>query len=94
MADRSSIEWTEVIWHPATGCTKISHGCKFYYAEYLFNLRQRTAVRYDSLGTPSEYERQREKLTFDHTHKNPLAFAFRILCAKTKERKIIGSRCT
>ena len=33
MSARSSIEWTEVTWNPVTGCTKISHGCKFCYAE-------------------------------------------------------------
>jgi len=29
----SSIEWTEMTWNPTTGCTKISSGCKFCYAE-------------------------------------------------------------
>jgi protein gp37 len=33
MASTSSIEWTEVTWNPVTGCTKISAGCKFCYAE-------------------------------------------------------------
>lgn len=30
---QSSIEWTESTWNPLTGCTKISPGCKFCYAE-------------------------------------------------------------
>ncbi|NVK83522.1 MAG: phage Gp37/Gp68 family protein [Cytophagia bacterium] len=30
---RSSIEWTEMTWNPTTGCTKVSAGCKFCYAE-------------------------------------------------------------
>lgn len=30
---QSSIEWTELTWNPTTGCTKISTGCKFCYAE-------------------------------------------------------------
>ena len=30
---QSSIEWTEKTWNPVTGCTKISPGCKFCYAE-------------------------------------------------------------
>src|SRR5271170_3973339 len=30
---QSSIEWTENTWNPVTGCTKISPGCKFCYAE-------------------------------------------------------------
>ena len=29
----SSIEWTEATWNPLTGCTKVSPGCKFCYAE-------------------------------------------------------------
>jgi protein gp37 len=33
MALNSSIEWTEATWNPVTGCTKISPGCKFCYAE-------------------------------------------------------------
>lgn len=31
----SSIEWTQMTWNPTTGCTKISAGCKFCYAEVL-----------------------------------------------------------
>lgn len=31
----SSIEWTEMTWNPTTGCTKISAGCKFCYAEVM-----------------------------------------------------------
>lgn len=30
---QSSIEWTESTWNPLTGCTKVSPGCKFCYAE-------------------------------------------------------------
>lgn len=32
---RSKIEWTESTWNPITGCTKISAGCKFCYAEVM-----------------------------------------------------------
>lgn len=35
MSNHSAIEWTETTWNPVTGCTKISHGCKFCYAERL-----------------------------------------------------------
>jgi protein gp37 len=31
----SSIEWTEQTWNPTTGCSKISQGCKLYYAEIM-----------------------------------------------------------
>lgn len=32
MAD-SRIEWTDTTWNPTTGCTKVSPGCKYCYAE-------------------------------------------------------------
>lgn len=32
---QTSIEWTELTWNPVTGCTKISAGCKFCYAEIM-----------------------------------------------------------
>ncbi len=32
---QSSIEWTEMTWNPTTGCTKISAGCKYCYAEVM-----------------------------------------------------------
>ena len=32
---QSSIEWTGFTWNPVTGCTKLSAGCKFCYAEAL-----------------------------------------------------------
>ena len=31
----TKIEWTENSWNPITGCTKISTGCKFCYAEVM-----------------------------------------------------------
>jgi protein gp37 len=32
---QSSIEWTELTWNPTTGCSKISAGCKYCYAEVM-----------------------------------------------------------
>jgi protein gp37 len=32
---QSSIEWTEMTWNPTTGCSKITAGCKFCYAEIM-----------------------------------------------------------
>ncbi len=40
---KSSIEWTEQTWNPVTGCTKVSQGCKFCYAE-------KFAVRLQAMG--------------------------------------------
>jgi len=31
----TKIEWTESTWNPITGCTKITSGCKFCYAEIM-----------------------------------------------------------
>jgi protein gp37 len=33
MSTKSTIEWTEQTWNPATGCTKVSPGCLNCYAE-------------------------------------------------------------
>jgi protein gp37 len=33
MAQSTEIEWTESTWNPITGCTKVSPGCKYCYAE-------------------------------------------------------------
>jgi protein gp37 len=33
MADATQIEWTDSTWNPVTGCTKITAGCDFCYAE-------------------------------------------------------------
>jgi protein gp37 len=35
MATNSHIEWTDATWNPVTGCTKLSPGCKYCYAERL-----------------------------------------------------------
>lgn len=32
---QSTIEWTQMTWNPTTGCTKVSQGCKFCYAEIM-----------------------------------------------------------
>ena len=37
MTSKSQIEWTEQTWNPAVGCTKVSAGCKYCYAETMAN---------------------------------------------------------
>lgn len=32
MPGKSKIEWTDAVWNPVTGCTKVSAGCDFCYA--------------------------------------------------------------
>ncbi len=47
MSTRSRIEWTETTWNPVTGCTKISSGCKFCYAERMsLRLRAMGVAKY------------------------------------------------
>ena len=45
MATLSRIEWTDATWNPVTGCTKVSPGCKFCYAEVM-------ARRLHAMGQP------------------------------------------
>lgn len=45
MAAISPIEWTDATWNPVTGCSKVSPGCKFCYAE-------RLARRLQAMGQP------------------------------------------
>src|ERR1700721_2621301 len=33
MTSTTQIEWTDATWNPVTGCTKITRGCDFCYAE-------------------------------------------------------------
>ena len=37
MTQTSKIEWTEATWNPVVGCTKVSDGCTYCYAEPLSN---------------------------------------------------------
>lgn len=47
MAAQSNIEWTEMTWNPVTGCSKVSQGCKFCYAERMAKrLKAMGAKRY------------------------------------------------
>lgn len=41
---QSSIEWTEMTWNPTTGCSKITTGCKFCYAEIMSKRLQAMGV--------------------------------------------------
>lgn len=41
---QSSIEWTEMTWNPTTGCSKVSAGCKFCYAEVMSHRLQAMGI--------------------------------------------------
>ena len=44
MTANSAIEWTEQSWNPVTGCTKVSAGCKYCYAEVMARRLQAMGV--------------------------------------------------
>lgn len=86
---QSSIEWTEMTWNPTTGCTKISAGCKFCYAEVMAKRLQamgiekykdafKVRVHEDALKTP--YTWKQPKIVFVNSMSDlfhpeiPLAF--------------------
>jgi protein gp37 len=64
---QSSIEWTEMTWNPTTGCTKITAGCKFCYAEIMSKRLQamgiekyedgfKVAMHYNALNIPYSWK--------------------------------------
>lgn len=86
---QSSIEWTEMTWNPTTGCTKVTAGCKFCYAEVMsrrlkamgvpkYQKGFRIAIHEDQLNIP--YTWKKSKVVFvnsmsDLFHKDvPLEF--------------------
>jgi protein gp37 len=90
---QSSIEWTEMTWNPVTGCTKISAGCKYCYAEVMSRRLQamgiekyknafKLSLHDDALNVPYTWKKQ--KIVFvnsmsDLFHKDvPLDFIKRV----------------
>jgi protein gp37 len=70
MPQLSQIEWTDATWNPVTGCTKVSPGCKFCYAERMahrlhamgqhrYRNRFRTTLQPDLLEAPLSWSRPR-----------------------------------
>ncbi len=50
MAENSKIAWTDHTWNPWIGCTKVSDGCKFCYAEELMDHRYKRVI-WGPMGT-------------------------------------------
>jgi protein gp37 len=68
----SKIEWTEMTWNPSIGCSKISEGCKFCYAESM-------AIRLQSMKTPGyenafKFRIMPERLEYPMAIKKPTMF--------------------
>lgn len=64
MAGSTTIEWTQKSWNPVTGCSKVSQGCKFCYAE-------RMAKRLQGMGLP-QYRNGFDVMLAPHVLEQPL----------------------
>lgn len=65
----TKIEWTESTWNPITGCTKITTGCKFCYAEVM--ARRLQAMGQDKYLNGFELTLHPETLNEPYTWKKP-----------------------
>jgi len=63
VSNKSKIEWTDRVWNPVTGCTKISTGCENCYAE-------RMAKRMHAMGQPN-YKKGFEVTEHPHMLERP-----------------------
>lgn len=72
MSDKSAIEWTDATWNPVTGCSKVSPGCAYCYAEKLSlrfgrsqvpwtpaNAEQNVVLHPERLGVPLSWRQPR-----------------------------------
>jgi protein gp37 len=66
---QSTIEWTEMTWNPTTGCTKVSQGCKYCYAEVLSKRLQ--AMGLEKYANGFELTLHPDTLNIPYTWKNP-----------------------
>ncbi|WP_269684793.1 DUF5131 family protein [Flavobacterium lacustre] len=66
---QSSIEWTEMTWNPTTGCTKISAGCKFCYAEVMS--KRLKAMGVDKYKDNFDVKIHKPSLNTPYTWKSP-----------------------
>ncbi|MBA4318126.1 MAG: hypothetical protein C0412_06975 [Flavobacterium sp.] len=66
---QTSIEWTEMSWNPTTGCTKITQGCKFCYAEVM--ARRLKAMGQEKYKNGFKLKLHPDELRTPYTWKNP-----------------------
>jgi protein gp37 len=66
---QSSIEWTEMTWNPTTGCTKLSAGCKFCYAEIMSKRLQAMGLEKYKVGF--KVRTHPDQLNLPYTWKKP-----------------------
>ena len=53
-AQSSKIEWTESTWNPVRGCTRVSEGCRFCYAERIAARFSGKGMAYEGLAKNTE----------------------------------------
>jgi protein gp37 len=68
----SKIEWTEMTWNPSIGCSKISEGCKFCYAESMSKRLQ--AMKTPGYENAFEFKIMPERLDYPKRIKKPTVF--------------------
>ena len=66
---QSNIEWTESTWNPVTGCSKISPGCKFCYAETM--TKRLTAMGIEKYKDGFKVRTHSDALNIPFTWKKP-----------------------
>jgi protein gp37 len=66
---QSTIEWTEMTWNPTTGCSKISAGCKYCYAEVM--TRRLMAMGIEKYKNGFEVAVHEDALHIPYTWKKP-----------------------
>ncbi len=50
MATKSAIEWTQSTWNPVRGCTRVSEGCRYCYAERIAARFSKRGYAYEELA--------------------------------------------
>ena len=50
MVTDTKIEWTESTWNPVRGCTRVSEGCRFCYAERIASRFAREGLAYEGIA--------------------------------------------
>ena len=70
--NKTNIEWTEESWNPTTGCTKVSAGCKYCYAEVMAKRLQ--AMRKKGYENGFEFTLMPERLEQPLKKKKPTKF--------------------
>lgn len=67
----TSIQWTDRVWNPVTGCTKVSQGCKHCYAETIAD--RFWATQYPKVEFCGEQLPRPRRFTDVWTHEDRLA---------------------